>query len=113
MKSSFLLALLVSSLLVFANANAGQCKTVIQFIDLGKKAQMCVSRIEKGENEANEVLAHYGYCTNVRNERDQVQDRMKTLSATTLNACAEKNLQAYSDAATALQRLYQIELQMK
>lgn len=113
MKSGFLLILLVSSLLVFANANAGQCKAVIQFIDLGKKAEMCVSRIEEGESKANDVLTHYGYCTNVRNERDQIQDRLKMLSATTLNACAEKNLQAYSDAATALQRLYQIELQMK
>ena len=76
MKSSFLIALLVFSLLVFGNANAGQCNAVIQFIDLGKKAEKCVSRIETGETRANDVLAHYGYCTNVRNERDQVQDRV-------------------------------------
>jgi len=113
MKRSFLYASIVSFLLVSGNAGAGQCTAVAQFIDLGKKAEKCVSRIENGGGRANDVLTQYNYCTNVRNERDQIQDRMKTLSATTLNACTEKNLQAYSDAATALQRLYQIELQMK
>jgi len=113
MKCSLFITLVFSSLVVCGNANAGQCNAVVQFINLGKKAEKCVSRIEAGDNRANEVLAHYGYCANVRNERDQVQDRLKTLPATTLNSCAEKDLRAYSDAATALQRLYQIELQMK
>jgi len=113
MKSTFLAACLTTSLLFPAIASAGQCKPVIQFINLGKKAEKCVSKIEASDNKVDEVLSHYGFCTNVRNERDLVQDQIKTLPATTLNNCAEKDLQAYSNAATALQRLYQIELQMK
>lgn len=113
MKRIFLFALLVSPLLVFGSASADPCKPVIQFIDLGKKAEKCVSRIEASDKSANDVLAHYGFCTNVRDARDNVENSIKTLPATTLNNCAEKNLQAYSDAANAIQRLYQIELQLR
>ena len=113
MKSTFLVACFTTSLLFSGLASAGQCKPVIQFINLGKKAEKCVSKIEAGDTKAGEVMTHYGFCTNVRDERDQVQDQVNTLPATTLNNCAEKDLQAYSNAATALQRMYQIELQMK
>jgi len=113
MKSTFLITLFATLLLFSGIAGAGQCKPVIQFINLGKKAEKCVSKIEAGDNKVDEVMAHYGFCTNVRDERDQVQDQMNTLPATTLNNCAGKDLQAYSNAATALQRMYQIELQMK
>jgi len=113
MKCAFLIAFLATSLLFSGIASAGQCKPVIQFINLGKKAEKCVSKIEAGDTKIGEVMTHYGFCTNVRDERDQVQDQMNTLPATTLTSCAEKDLQAYSNAATALQRMYQIELQMK
>ena len=113
MKSTFLVACFTTSLLFSGLASAGQCKPVIQFINLGKKAEKCVSKIEAGDTKAGEVMTHYGFCTNVRDERDQVQHQVNTLPATTLNNCAEKDLQAYSNAATALQRMYQIELQMK
>lgn len=93
-------------------ALADQCRPVTQFIDLGKKAEKCVSRIQSGEQKANDVLASYSFCANVRNERDGVQNRIKQLSAATINTCAERDLQAYTDAATAIQRLYQIELQL-
>ena len=113
MKSIYFVACVTTTLLFSNIAVAGQCKPVIQFINLGKKAEKCVSKIETGDTLAGEVMAHYGFCTNVRDEREQIQDQMKTLPATTLNNCAEKDLQAYSNAATALQRMYQIELQMK
>jgi hypothetical protein len=113
MKCTFLFAFLISSLLVFGSASADPCKPVIQFIDLGKKAEKCVSRIEANDEKANDVLAHYGFCTNVREARHNVENSINTLPATTLNSCAEKNLQAYSDAANAIQRLYQIELQLR
>lgn len=104
---------LATFLVASGSASADSCKPVIQFIDLGKKAEKCVQKIQSGDAKANDVLAHYGFCANVRDARDGVQNQMKKLSATTLNSCAEKNLQAYSDAATAIQRLYQIELQLE
>jgi len=113
MKTSFLTFVISVFVLSAGTAAADPCKPVLQYINLGKKAEKCVSKIRADNNQANRVLAHYGYCTGVRETRDQVENHVKKLSATTLNSCAEKNLQAYSDAATAIQRLYQIELQLK
>jgi len=113
MKSSFLSAFLGICIVSTATANADSCKPVDQYINLGKKAEKCISKIEAVNTRAGEVLLHNGFCTHVREARDQVQSHIQQLPASTLNSCAEKNLQAYSDAASAIQRLYQIELQMK
>jgi len=89
-----------------------QCVPINNFIIMGKSAERCVSEIKLGKQKANDVLANYGFCTNVREARDDVEKQLHALPATTMNRCAKKNLQAYTDAAAAIQRLYQIELQL-
>jgi len=89
-----------------------QCVPINNFIIMGKSAERCVSEIKLGKKKVNDVLANYGFCTNVREARDNVEKQIHDLPTTTMNHCAKKNLQAYTDAATSLQRLYQIELQL-
>lgn len=109
--SNFLGILIVASLLPGA-AVADQCSPVTNFIKLGKKAEKCVSQINLGKTPANDVLSNYGYCTNVRDARGDVEKKVSALSPATINGCAGKNIQAYTDAATAIHRLYQIELSL-
>lgn len=101
-------------LLLFPSlAWADQCVPVARFIELGEEAQKCVSEINLGERAVNEVLQEYNYCTDVRGTRDDVERKLNQLPAATMNRCAEQNLQAYTDAATSIQRLYQIEMSLK
>lgn len=90
-----------------------QCVPVNDFIVLGKSAERCVLEIKLGKEKANDVLAKYGFCTNVRDAREDVEKKLHQLPPATMNSCAKRNLQAYTDAASALQRLYQIELQLR
>jgi hypothetical protein len=94
-------------------ANPNQCVPVKNFITLGENAEKCISEIRLGKQKANDVLANYGFCTNVRSVRDDVEKKISQLPPAMMNRCAEQNLQAYTDAATAIQRLYQIELQLQ
>lgn len=106
-----ILVLLATSLPVSLFAS-DQCVPVKNFIVLGKSAERCVTEIKLGKEKADDVLAKYGFCTNVRDARDDVEKRLHQLPPATMNGCAKQNLQAYTDAATSLQRLYQIELQL-
>jgi len=94
-------------------ALADQCLPVTNFISLGQHAEKCVSEINLGKTPADRVLASYGYCTNVRDARSDVEKKVSALPPATINTCAEKNIQAYTDAATAIHRLYQIELSLR
>lgn len=94
-------------------AVADQCVPVDNFIALGKSAEKCVSEINLGKNKANDVLANFGYCANVRDTRDDIEKKMNQLPVATMNRCAEKDMQSYTAAATAIHRLYQIELHLK
>ncbi len=92
---------------------ADQCQPVENFIALGEKAKKCVQRINQGQSKANDVLSTYGLCTNVRSTRNDVEKKVSELPVATVNTCAGKNLQAYTDAATSIHRLYQIELRLQ
>lgn len=94
-------------------AAADQCLSVDQFISLGKQADKCVVKIQAGETSADSVLKEYGFCSNVRQFRGDVEKQMNQLPVATFNKCAQRNLHAYTEAATAMHRLYQIELGLK
>ena len=94
-------------------AVADKCVPVNNFIILGKQAEKCVSKIKLGKNSVNDVLSNYGFCTNVRDTRGDVEKGVKKLSVATINSCAKKDLPAYTAAATAIHRMYQIELRLQ
>lgn len=94
-------------------AAADQCASVDQFISLGKQANKCVVKIQAGETPADTVLKDYGFCSSVRQSRGDVEKQMNQLPVAAFNKCAQRNLQAYTDAATAMHKLYQIELGLK
>lgn len=103
----------VATSLLSGTVLADQCLPVANFISLGQKAEKCVSEINLGKTPANSVLSNYGYCTNVRDARGDVEKKVGALPPATINTCAEKNIQAYTAAATAIHRLYQIELSLR
>jgi hypothetical protein len=113
MKISNLIGAVISTCLLTSTALADQCSPVTNFITLGQKAEKCVSEINLGKTPATDVLSSYGYCTNVRDARGDVEKKVSALSPSTINRCAEKNIQAYTDAAAAIHRLYQIELSLR
>jgi len=94
-------------------AAADQCHSVDQFISIGKQADKCVVKIQSGEKAADSVLKDYGFCSNVRQVRGDIEKQMNELPVATFNKCAQRNLQAYTEAATAMHKLYQIELGLK
>jgi hypothetical protein len=115
-KSTFKLPFLLLAcalMTVTGTAAADQCGSISQFISLAKQADQCVVKIRKGDEPADSVLKGYEYCSNVRQFRGDIEKQMNELPVATFNQCAQKNLQAYTDAATAMHKLYQIELGLK
>ena len=100
-------------LLVSATVFADECESVSAFIQLGQSASKCVAAIQANNKEAKETLQNYRYCSEVTMIRGAIEKSVETMPAEKVNKCANDREAEYTAAATALQKLYQLELRLK
>jgi hypothetical protein len=101
------------TLLVTTPVFADECDSVNAFIQLGQSASKCVAAVQANNKEAKETLHNYRYCSEVTMIRGAIEKSVETMPAEKINQCANKRQGEYTAAATALQKMYQLELRLK
>jgi hypothetical protein len=100
-------------MIVAAPVMASECEPVTAFIQLGQNAGKCVAAVQANNKEAKETLANYRHCSDVRMIRGAIEQSMEQMPAEKINECANTRQKEYTAAATALQKMYQLDLQLK
>ncbi|KPK12665.1 MAG: hypothetical protein AMJ68_01080 [Acidithiobacillales bacterium SG8_45] len=114
MKSCLVRAATTGAILLFSPASfADQCEPIFAFIQLGQTADKCVAAVQKNNKEAKDTLQNYRHCSEVRMIRGAVEKSVNEMPADKINQCANDQQKEYTAAATALQKLYQLELHLK
>ncbi len=93
--------------------SADECEPIQAFIQLGQSASKCVAAVQTNSREAREVMANYRYCSEVKLIRTAVEKSVDEMKPGRINHCANKQQREYTAAATALQKMYQLELRLK
>jgi len=103
----------MAMVLILPVAQADECDPVQDFIALGDRANKCVVAVRLNQREAVETFENDAHCKGVRSTRSGVEDIVGKMPPAAVNRCANKNQRLYTGAATALQKMYQLELSLK
>ena len=101
------------SLFVATPVFANECEPITAFIQLGQTADKCVAAVQKNNKEAKDTLQNYRHCSEVRMIRGAIEKSVDEMPSEKINQCANTQQKEYTAAATALQKLYQLELHLK
>jgi hypothetical protein len=101
------------TLLFSAPVFANECESVNAFIQLGQSASKCVTAVQANNKEAREILHNYRFCSEVRMIRGAIEKSVDEMPVEQINQCANARQNEYTTAATALQKMYQLELRLK
>jgi hypothetical protein len=114
MKKSLVSAVTMGlGLLVSAPVFANECEPITAFIQLGRTAEKCVAAVQANNAEAKDILHNYRSCSEVRMIRSAIEKSVDEMPAEKINQCANTRQNEYTAAATALQKMYQLELRLK